>query len=38
MPGKTFIDTNIVIYALGPASHKTPLAAPLFVGNPTIST
>lgn len=38
MPGKTFIDTNIVIYALGPASHKAPLAAPLFVGHPSIST
>jgi len=38
MPGKVFIDTNIVIYALGPASHKAPLAAPLFVGNPSIST
>lgn len=38
MPGKAFIDTNIVIYALGPASHKAPLAAPLFVGNPSIST
>lgn len=38
MPGKSFIDTNIVIYALGPASTKAPLAAPLFVGSPSIST
>lgn len=38
MPGKSFIDTNIVIYALGPASTKAPLAAPLFVGTPSIST
>lgn len=38
MPDKAFIDTNIVIYALGPASHKAPLAAPLFIGNPSIST
>lgn len=38
MPGKSFIDTNIVIYALGPASTKAPLAAPLFVGTPYIST
>lgn len=38
MPGKSFIDTNIVIYALGPASTKASLAAPLFVGAPCIST
>lgn len=38
MPGKIFIDTNIVIYALGPGSTKVHLAAPLFVGSPTIST
>ena len=38
MPVKVFIDTNIVIYALGPASAKTPLAVPLFVGTPSIST
>ena len=38
MPGKVFIDTNIVIYALGQTSTKTHLAAPLFVGSPSIST
>lgn len=38
MPGKSFIDTNIVIYALGPVSTKAAFAAPLFVGNPSIST
>lgn len=38
MPAKAFIDTNIVVYALGPNSAKTSLAAPLFVSNPTIST
>lgn len=38
MPGKIFIDTNIVIYALGQTSTKAHLAAPLFVGLPTIST
>lgn len=38
MPGKAFIDTNIVIYALGPTSSKTLLATPLFVGSPSIST
>lgn len=38
MPVKAFIDTNVVIYALGPASTKTTLAAPLFAGNPSIST
>ncbi len=38
MPVKAFIDTNVVIYALGPASTKTPLAAPLFLGTPSIST
>ncbi len=38
MPDKIFIDTNIVIYALGQASTKAHLAAPLFVGSPSIST
>jgi len=38
MPDKIFIDTNIVIYALGQSSTKTHLAAPLFVGSPSIST
>jgi len=38
MPGKIFIDTNIVIYSLGQASTKAHLAAPLFVGSPSIST
>jgi len=38
MPAKAFIDTNIVIYALGPHSPKAALAAPLFASNPTIST
>jgi predicted nucleic acid-binding protein len=38
MAVKAFIDTNIVIYALGPASTKTHLAAPLFVGAPHLST
>jgi predicted nucleic acid-binding protein len=38
MPAKVFIDTNIVIYALGPHSEKTDRAASLFVRQPTIST
>lgn len=38
MPVKAFIDTNVVIYALGPNSAKTSLAAPLFSNNPVIST
>lgn len=38
MPAKVFIDTNIVIYALGQTSTKTALAAPLFAAHPTIST
>lgn len=38
MPGKIFIDTNVVIYALGQASTKAHLAVPLFVGYPSIST
>ena len=38
MPGKAFIDSNVVIYAIGQASTKAHLAAPLFVGKPTIST
>ncbi len=38
MPGKIFIDTNIIIYALGHTSTKAQLAAPLFVASPFIST
>jgi predicted nucleic acid-binding protein len=38
MPGKIFIDTNIVIYALGQGSTKAHLAAPLFIDSPFIST
>ena len=38
MPGKAFIDSNVVVYAIGQASTKAHLAAPLFVGKPTIST
>lgn len=38
MPGKAFIDTNVVIYALGPDSTKAQLAAPLFSVRPSIST
>jgi len=38
MPVKAFIDTNIVIYALGPISTKAVLAASLFAHHPTIST
>lgn len=38
MPAKAFIDTNIIIYALGPNSAKSKLAAPLFADTPTIST
>jgi predicted nucleic acid-binding protein len=38
MPGKIFIDTNIIIYSLGQASTKAHLAAPLFVDSPSIST
>jgi predicted nucleic acid-binding protein len=38
MPGKAFIDTNIVIYAIGRGSVKTSLASPLFELQPTIST
>lgn len=38
MPGRIFIDTNVVVYSLGQTSTKTHLAAPLFVGFPTIST
>ncbi len=38
MPGKAFIDTNIIIYALGKTSAKAHLAAPLFVDAPIIST
>lgn len=38
MPDKAFIDTNIVIYALGSNSAKATLAAPLFSHHPTIST
>ena len=38
MPGKVFIDSNVVVYAIGQASTKAHQAAPLFVGKPTIST
>ena len=38
MPGKVFIDSNVVIYSLGQNSTKAHIAAPLFVGSPTIST
>lgn len=38
MPSKIFIDTNVIVYSLGQASTKVHLAAPLFVGLPTIST
>ncbi|MCK9201002.1 MAG: PIN domain-containing protein [Gallionella sp.] len=38
MPAKAFIDTNIVIYGLGPNSPKTSRAATLMADNPTIST
>lgn len=38
MPAKAFIDTNIVIYSLGPNSAKTSQAAPLFAHHHTIST
>ncbi len=38
MPAKAFIDTNVVIYAMGPNSAKVALAAPLFMHHPTIST
>ncbi len=38
MPGKVFIDSNVVIYSVGQASTKAQIAAPLFVGTPSIST
>jgi predicted nucleic acid-binding protein len=38
MPVKAFIDTNVVIYALGTDSTKAQLAAPLFSTKPSIST
>lgn len=38
MPDKIFIDSNVVIYAITQASSKAHLAAPLFVGLPSIST
>lgn len=38
MPVKSFINRNVVIYALGPNSEKAALAAPLFMDHPTIST
>lgn len=38
MPAKAFIDTNVVIYALGPNSAKTSRAAALLADSPTIST
>ena len=38
MPGRIFIDTNIVIYALGQGATKEHLVAPLFIDSPFIST
>jgi len=38
MPGKSFIDSNIVLYAIGQPSSKAHLAAPLFIASPTITT
>jgi predicted nucleic acid-binding protein len=38
MPAKAFIDTNVIIYALGSNSTQASLAAPLFAHQPTIST
>lgn len=38
MPGKFFIDTNIVIYALGKQTEKTAIAKRLFSTEPIIST
>ena len=38
MLAKKFIDTNIIIYALGQNSPKAHIAAPLFVDSPVIST
>lgn len=38
MPAKVFLDTNIIIYSLGPNSPKATLATPLFAQHPTIST
>ncbi len=38
MPVKVFIDTNVVIYSLGPNSAKAALSAPLFANYPVIST
>jgi len=38
MPVKAFIDTNIVIYSLGPNSVKAAISAPLFANHPVIST
>lgn len=38
MSAKVFIDTNIVIYSLGPNSTKATKAAPLFAHAPSIST
>lgn len=38
MPDKAFIDTNIVIYALGPTSAKARHTALLFFEAPVIST
>jgi predicted nucleic acid-binding protein len=37
MPDNIFIDTNIIIYALGPASVKANTIAHLFVNSPFIS-
>jgi len=38
MPAKAFVDTNVVIYALGPNSAKTTRAAALLADVPTISS
>lgn len=38
MPVDVFVDTNIVIYALGPNSVKAAQVAPLFAQRPVIST
>lgn len=38
MPGKVFIDTNIIIYSLGKNSTKAHIVAPLFLDRPCIST
>jgi len=38
MKDSAFIDTNVIIYALGPASQKAHVAAKLFSNEPVIST